>query len=97
MPRHISDLVVKIVKATQQGQHWYDADVDWDVLDRVHTGATWQIRLNRPVLRRCGFMSNYFDHLLYKIYNESFEWQSEQRFQVQLNRSPQRCSSQSIA
>ena len=29
-----------------------------------HIGATWRIRLNRPsAAARCGFMSNYFDHL----------------------------------
>jgi len=31
------------------------------VLDGVHIGETWRIRLNR---QRCGFMSNYSDHLL---------------------------------
>jgi len=31
-----------------RGQHWYSADADWGVLHGVHTGATWQIRLNRP-------------------------------------------------
>jgi len=30
----------------------------------VHIGATWRIRLNLYVPRRCAFMSNYFDHLL---------------------------------
>jgi len=34
------------------------------VFDRVHTGATWRIRLNRLCARRYGFMSNYFDRLL---------------------------------
>jgi len=29
-----------------------------------HMGITWRIRLNRRLQRRCGFMSNYFDHLL---------------------------------
>ena len=29
----------------------------------VHIGATWRIRLNCPRAARCGFMSNYFDHL----------------------------------
>ena len=30
----------------------------------VRIGATWRIRLNDPCARRCGIMSNYFDHLL---------------------------------
>jgi len=30
------------------GQIQYDADADRGVLDGVHTGATWRIRLNRP-------------------------------------------------
>jgi len=38
---------VDILKATQQWQHRYGADADWGVLDGVHIGATWRIRLNR--------------------------------------------------
>ena len=36
----------------------------------MHIGLTWQIRLKRPcaVLRRCGLMSNYFDHLFLVSY-----------------------------
>jgi len=37
---------VYILKTTQPGQQWYGADADW-VLDGVHIGATWRIRLNR--------------------------------------------------
>ena len=33
------------------------------VLDGLHTGATWTVHLRR----RCGLMSNYFDHLFYLI------------------------------
>jgi len=29
----------------------------------AHIGATWRIRLTVRVSRRCGLMSNYFDHL----------------------------------
>ena len=29
-----------------------------------HIGITWLILLNRPLRRRCGLLSNYFDHLL---------------------------------
>ena len=32
------------------------------LLDKVHTGATWQIRLNHPCAWRCGIMSDYIDH-----------------------------------
>jgi len=48
-------------------QHWYCADADWDVLDGVHIGATYGIRLNRPYVAgwwQSSLMSNYFDHLL---------------------------------
>jgi len=35
------------------------------VLDGVHSGATWRIRLNRPCAAAMwSFLSNYFDHLL---------------------------------
>jgi len=43
-----------ILKLTQRGQsggggqNRYGADADWDVLDGVHIGATWWIRLNHP-------------------------------------------------
>jgi len=40
------------------------ATVVWLSIYGVHIGATWRIRLNRPCARRCGFISNYFDHLL---------------------------------
>jgi len=36
-----------ILKATQQGQHRYDADADCSVLGGVRIEATWRIRLNR--------------------------------------------------
>ena len=39
----------------QQGQHRYGADIDWSVLDGVHTGATWRILLKCA----CRLMSNY--------------------------------------
>jgi len=39
-------------------------DADWAVLDGVHIGATWRIRLNHPCVQPCSLMSNYFDHLL---------------------------------
>jgi len=32
---------------------------------RVHIGATWRIRLNRPCAATMRPMSNYFDHLFY--------------------------------
>jgi len=41
----------------------YGTDADWDVIDGVHIGATWRIRWNVRVLRRCGLMSHYFDHV----------------------------------
>jgi len=45
-----------------RGQHWH---VEWSVLDGMHIGATWRIRLNHLcVLQRCGLMSDYFDYLL---------------------------------
>jgi len=34
-------------KRLSRGQHWYSADADRGVLDGVHIGATWRIRLNR--------------------------------------------------
>jgi len=34
---------------------------DWGVLDRVHIGAAWRIRLSRPC---AAAMRPYFDHLL---------------------------------
>jgi len=37
----------------------------WLSIYGVHIGVTWRIRLNRPcAAARCGFISNYFDHLL---------------------------------
>ena len=38
---------------------------------RVHIGATWRIPLTELVLRRCGLMSDYFDHL-FPIYYLNF-------------------------
>jgi len=35
-------------KWLDRGRHRYGGDADWDVLDDVHIGATWWIRLNRP-------------------------------------------------
>jgi len=35
-------------KRLSRGQRQYSADADWDVLDVVHIGATWRIRLDRP-------------------------------------------------
>jgi len=35
-------------KRLSRGQNWHGVDADWGVLDGVHIGATWRIRLNRP-------------------------------------------------
>jgi len=35
-------------KGLSRGQHQYGADAEWGILDGVHIGATWWIRLNRP-------------------------------------------------
>jgi len=35
-------------KKFSRRQHRYGSDADWGVLDGVHIGATWRIRLNRP-------------------------------------------------
>jgi len=43
----------------------YGVDADWGVLGGVHVSATWRIRLNVHVRRRCSHLSNYFDHLFY--------------------------------
>jgi len=43
--------VADILRATNRshrGQNWYSVDADWGVLDGVHIGATWRMRLNRP-------------------------------------------------
>jgi len=59
MPGQVRGRYRPILKATQQGvEPVYGADADG-----VHIGATWRIRLNGAVRRRCGLMSNYFDHL----------------------------------
>ena len=34
------------------------------VLDGVHSGTSWLIRLSDRARLRCGLMSNYLDHLL---------------------------------
>jgi len=47
-------------KRLNRGQHQYGADADWSVLDVLHIGATWRVRLNRHVWWRCGLISNYF-------------------------------------
>jgi len=48
-PGHVRTCpAVNLLNATEQGQHRYGADVDWSVLDGVHIGATWRIRLNCP-------------------------------------------------
>jgi len=39
---------VDILKVTRQGAIPVRFGADWGVLDRVHIGATWRIRLNRP-------------------------------------------------
>ena len=36
----------------------------------MHIGATWRIRLNNPCVRRCGFVSNFFNHLLLKCVDQ---------------------------
>ena len=41
------------------------ATIFWLSIYGVHIDATWRLRLNRRVRRRCGLMSNYFDHLLW--------------------------------
>jgi len=42
----------------------------WLSVDGVHIGAAWRMRLNRRcAARRCGLMSNYFDHLLFSSYH----------------------------
>ena len=46
------------------GQHRYGEDADWGVLDGVHIGAIWRIRLNCPCAAAIRpYMSNYFDYL----------------------------------
>ena len=40
--------MVDILEATQQGQQQYGAAVNLGVLDGMHIGATWQIKLNSP-------------------------------------------------
>jgi len=49
-----------------KGQHQYSADANWNVLDAVHIGTTWRIRLNRLC---CRLMSNYFYHLFILIFD----------------------------
>ena len=34
-------LTFDILKATQQGQNWFDPHAKWRVLDGVHIGTTW--------------------------------------------------------
>jgi len=46
MPGHVRWSIYS--KRLSRGQHRYGADADWGVLDGVHIGATWRIRLNRP-------------------------------------------------
>ena len=41
-------LKVGILKASRQGQRRYNSDADLGILDGVHIGASWRIRLNRP-------------------------------------------------
>jgi len=45
-----------------QRHHGADADADVGVLDGLHIGATWRIRLNRPCAAAMQHLSNYFDH-----------------------------------
>jgi len=40
--------ILKGSKRLNRGQNWYGADADSGVLDGLHIGATWRIRLNRP-------------------------------------------------
>ena len=37
------------------------------VLDGVHIVATWRIRMNGTCARRCGLMSNDFDHSVHSL------------------------------
>jgi len=53
-----------ILKATQQEQQRYGADVDWGVLDGVHTGATWRILVNGPYAAVMRGYVKLFCHLL---------------------------------
>ena len=48
------------------------ANIFWLSVYAVHIGATWRIQLNRHVRRRCGLMSNYFDHLFCFAVHEIF-------------------------
>jgi len=45
---HVQHLIYS--KHLSRGQNRYGADADWDVLDGLHIGATWWIRLNSPCL-----------------------------------------------
>jgi len=48
---------IDILKATQQSQQRavpVQSDADWGVLDGVHVGATWRIRLNHPCAAAIG-------------------------------------------
>ena len=45
------------------GQHWYGEDADRVVLDGVHIGATWRLRLNRP----CEAVMRPYDKLLWPV------------------------------
>jgi len=46
MPGHVWRSIYS--KRLSRGQNRYSVDADWGVLDGVHIGATWRIRLNRP-------------------------------------------------
>jgi len=47
MPGHVQQLISSKLEA-EFVQKWYSADARWSVLDGMHIGTTWQIRLNCP-------------------------------------------------